>query len=129
MYQPDTGHNVCHVAFVSRRNDVVLPGSQLRFGQGVLTLAMQRKELELFVKPFVVDAGNITPRKGPAFGRSEVFNGMEGERGEIGDFAADPARTNCRKPSAGSSFLRMPPTLSEQNVRAEGFLQFVRGAE
>ena len=27
-------------------------------------------------------------------------------------------RTNCRKPSAGSSFLRMPPTLSEQNVRA-----------
>lgn len=101
LYQPDTGHNVCHVAFVSRRNDVVLPGSQLRFGQGVLTLAMQRKELELFVKPFVVDAGNITPRKGPAFGRSEVFNGMEGERGEIGDFAADPARTFCSESVGG----------------------------
>ena len=79
LYQPDAGHDVRHVALVSRGNDVVLPSPQLRFGQGVFTLPMQRKELELFVKPFVVDAGNIAPREGSAFGRSEVFHRMKGK--------------------------------------------------
>ena len=41
LCQPDSSHDVGHVTFVEWRNNIVLPGPELRFGQCVLVLAMQ----------------------------------------------------------------------------------------
>ena len=95
LRQSDPGHNVRHVAFEIGRDDIVLPSAELRLGQSVLTLSMKRQQLELLVEPFVIDTGNRTPRKRPAFGRREVLDGMEREGGEVGAESRYRGGTGC----------------------------------
>ena len=50
---------------------------------------MQAKQLILVIDFFIIDAVNIFPDHGTAFGSGEVFHGMKGKTGEVG------YRTDC----------------------------------
>ena len=40
LSQPDTGHNIRHIAFKRRRYNIIFPCAQLGFGQSILILTM-----------------------------------------------------------------------------------------
>ena len=88
LLQADGGHDVGHVAFVPGADDVVFPGADLGFGQGVLALAVEGEQLVELIDLGIVYALNGFPGAGAALRGGEVLHGMEGEGGKVGDGAA-----------------------------------------
>ena len=43
LRKADPGHDIRHVAFEIRSDDIILPGAELRLGQSVLALSVKRQ--------------------------------------------------------------------------------------
>lgn len=85
--QADGGHDIRHIAFIEGRHDIVLPGTRLGLGQGILVLPMEAHQHILLVDRAVIKAQIIPPGGGPTLSSSQVLDGVERERGEIRDAA------------------------------------------
>lgn len=97
LYQSDTGHDICHVAFEIRSDNIVLPCTELCFGQCILILAVKGQKLKLLVKPFVVDSRNRAPSQCSTFCCGEIFYRMERKRGKISNLSTHFTVPFCSK--------------------------------
>ena len=79
LRQSDAGHDVGHVAFVVRSDDIVLPCAELGLGESILALTVQGQQLQLLVDGLTVESVVRTPGKSTSLGSSQILHGMEGE--------------------------------------------------
>ena len=87
LYKSKRCHNISHIAFIIRRNNVILPRSQLCLSQSIFRLTMQRKKHKLFVNFFIIYSVNISPDCCSAFCCCKILYCMKRKACKICNFS------------------------------------------